>query len=38
MCCGNLKSYIFLWWDGVGFFGPDYTKLARLEGTPPRWY
>ena len=44
MCCGNKKSgvgckeYIFLWWDGVSFFGPDYTKLARLSGTPVRWF
>jgi hypothetical protein len=38
MCCGNLKIYVYLWWDGVSFFGPDYTKLARLSGTPPRWY
>ena len=45
MCCRNknkngvgFKAYIFLWWDGVSFFGPDYTKLARLSGTPVRWY
>ena len=29
-----LKSYAFIWWDGLGFFGFDETKLGRLRGQP----
>ena len=38
MCKNSIKEYIFLWWDGVSFFGPDHTKLQRLNGIPPRWF
>ena len=27
-----MKDYIWMWWDGLIFFGYDDTKLARLNG------
>ena len=33
-----LLNYIYLLWDGLGFFGFDDNKLARLKGKPARWY
>lgn len=36
--CQLLKSYLFLMWDGLGFFGFDDNKLDRLKGRPPKWY
>ena len=33
-----LSNYIFLLWDGTGFFGFDDNKLERLKGKKPRWY
>ena len=33
-----LTNYIFLLWDGVGFFGFDDNKLERLKGKKPKWY
>jgi hypothetical protein len=32
------KNYIFLLWDGLGFFGFDDNKLERLKGKKPKWY
>ena len=37
-CCEFFASYIFLLWDGLGFFGFDDNKLDRLRGKPPKWY
>jgi hypothetical protein len=38
----NLKdyfyNYLFLLWDGLGFFGFDDNKLERLNGKKPKWY
>lgn len=34
----HLKTYIYLLWDGLGFFGHDDNKLPRLKGIPPKWY
>jgi hypothetical protein len=34
-CC---KNYLWLLWDGVGFFGATDLKLDRLKGIKPRWY
>lgn len=28
------RHYAFIWWDGLGFFGFDETKLGRLRGQP----
>lgn len=28
----NVKDYLLLLWDGLGFFGFDDTKLGRLTG------
>ena len=33
-----LFNYIFLLWDGLGFFGFDDNKLERLKGKKPNWY
>lgn len=37
-----LSEYIFLFWDGLGFFGTDVTKLHRLkhpnDPNSIRWY
>ena len=30
----SFKKYAFITWDGLGFFGFDDTKLARLRGAP----
>ena len=37
-CCDYFQSYIYLLWDGLGFFGFSDTKLNRLKGIKPRWY
>ena len=37
-CCDYLDSYLFLLWDGLGFFGYDNHKLNRLKGIKPKWY
>lgn len=29
-----LKPWLLILWDGMGFFGFDDTKLARLKGKP----
>jgi len=29
-----MYDYLFMWWDGLVFFGFDDTKLARLDGAP----
>jgi hypothetical protein len=29
-----VKPYLLILWDGMGFFGFDDTKLARLRGVP----
>ena len=33
-----MSMYIFLLWDGLGFFGFDPTKIDRLKGKNARWY
>ena len=33
-----LTTYIFLLWDGLGFFGFDDNKLERLKGRKPKWH
>ena len=33
-----LTNYIFLIWDGLGFFGFDDNKLKRLTGKKPLWH
>ena len=33
-----LEQYLFLIWDGLGFFGYDNHKLNRLKGIKPKWY
>lgn len=30
-CWEGVKSYAFLVWDGLGFWGTDVTKLDRLK-------
>ena len=30
-CWGGFKNYVFLFWDGLGFWGTDVTKLDRLK-------
>ena len=37
-CCELFTTYIYLIWDGLGFFGHDDNKLARLKGIKPKWY
>ena len=37
-CCDYVISYLFLLWDGLGFFGYDNHKLKRLKGIKPKWY
>ena len=37
-CCDTCEAYIFLLWDGLGFFGFANHKLTRLKGIKPRWY
>ena len=37
-CCDLFTTYLFLLWDGLGFFGFDDTKLPRLKGITPKWY
>ena len=34
----QILTYIFLLWDGLGFFGFSHFKLPRLEGIPARWH
>jgi hypothetical protein len=36
--CEKFKEYLWLMWDGVGFFGTSELKLDRLKGKEPRWY
>ena len=31
-------EYLLLMWDGLGFFGFDDTKIARLRGTKVTWW
>ena len=33
-----LGKYCFLLWDGLGFFGTDTYKLARLRGHKAGWF
>ena len=33
-----IQTYLFLIWDGLGFFGYDNHKLDRLKGIKPKWY
>ena len=37
-CCELFTSYVYLLWDGLGFFGFDDNKLERVKGKEPRWY
>ena len=37
-CCELFVTYIYMMWDGLGFFGHDDNKLSRLKGVKPRWY
>ena len=37
-CCKYFSTYLFLLWDGLGFFGFDDHKLKRLKGIQPKWY
>ena len=37
-CKSYLTNYLFLLWDGLGFFGFDDNKLGRLEGKKPKWH
>ena len=32
-----LSDYALIMWDGLGFFGFDDRKIARLEGKPVRY-
>jgi len=32
--CWSIRWFFLLIWDGLGFFGFDDTKLARLKGVP----
>ena len=32
-----MNSYLFLLWDGLGFFGFGNYKLPRLKGIKPKW-
>ena len=32
-----IDKYIFMMWDGIGFFAMNTTKLKRLRGTKPKW-
>ena len=34
----TLSEYLFLMWDGLGFFGFSDIKLERLKGIKPHWY
>ena len=44
----SISQYIFMFWDGLGFFGTDITKLERLKKVKdktdpkgykgPKWY
>ena len=36
--CEMLAPYIFLLWDGLGFFGFSHNKIDRLKGKTPRWF
>jgi hypothetical protein len=36
--CELFSTYIFLLWDGLGFFGFDDNKLDRLKGISVKWY
>jgi hypothetical protein len=36
--CELFRTYLFLLWDGLGFFGFDDNKLNRLKGIPPKWH
>ena len=33
-----LFAFIFMIWDGLGFFGFSPNKINRLKGQPPRWW
>ena len=37
-CCELFTTYIYMMWDGLGFFGHDDNKLGRLRGKKPKWY
>ena len=30
-------TYLFIWWDGIGFFGFDDAKLERIRRKPAGW-
>ena len=32
-----MKDYIWMWWDGLIFFGYDDTKLPRLDGAKTKF-
>jgi len=36
-CKEFIKKYVFMMWDGIGFFGMDTVKLKRLRGKKPGW-
>jgi hypothetical protein len=33
----NAKEFIFLTWDGMGFFGHDGNKIDRMKNKPVSW-
>lgn len=33
-----INFYTLILWDGVGFFGTDQHKLARLRGVAFKWF
>ena len=37
-CLDVAVNYLYLLWDGLGFYGFDDNKLDRLKGVEPRWY
>jgi hypothetical protein len=37
-CFEVVINYLYLLWDGLGFYGFDDNKLDRLKGVKPRWY
>ena len=36
-CLKFLNKYVFMMWDGIGFFAMDRVKLKRLRGKKPGW-
>ena len=37
-CCEMVQAFIFMIWDGLGFFGFSPNKIDRLKGILPRWW